>query len=120
MLGCLFGINQLFVILAMICLRKQIGKYSPMVFAVLASATVGAIIGLLIGITTPSGLEIHYSGSDLGGISCSLGKSVPYERPFYLRLRHYYQMYSRFGYRANIRVNIWCCRFDIVRNKWFA
>ncbi len=80
----LFGINQLFVIFAIVCLRKRIGKYTPMQIAVLSSAIVGGIIGLLIGLTTPSGLEIHYSGGNLGGISCEIGKSVPYQGPIIL------------------------------------
>ncbi len=76
LLGCLFGINQLFVILAMTCLKKTNNKSSPLKLAVLSSAITGGVLGLLICLSTPSGLEIHNSG-----ISCELGKSVPYQGP---------------------------------------
>ena len=82
--SCLFSINQLFVIIAMLCLRKRSSKYTPMRFAVVSSAVVGGIIGLLIGLATPSGLEIHYSEGNIASISAEIGKSVAYQGPIIL------------------------------------
>jgi hypothetical protein len=76
LLGCLFGINQLFVILAMVCLKKTNNKSGPLKLSVLSSAITGGVLGLLICLAAPSGLEVHNSG-----ISCELGKSVSYQGP---------------------------------------
>lgn len=78
--SCLFAINQLFVILFMICLRKRISNYSPMLYVLIASIVTGCIIGLLMGISTPSGFGIHFSADGTPtAINCNIGESVPYQ-----------------------------------------